>query len=81
MYCNHNTCTDTFAKASQTAELKLPKFQTSSTPPQVTNPRTTNHLYVPTTPKPILKGSNKLTRPQKKLKFRQFKQSPQNRLK
>ena len=30
-------------KASQTAELKLPKFQTSSTPPQVTNPRTTNH--------------------------------------
>ena len=30
-------------KASQTAELKLPKFQTSSTQPQVTNPRTTNH--------------------------------------
>ena len=25
-------------KASQTAELKLPKFQISSTPPQVTNP-------------------------------------------
>ena len=25
-------------KASQTAELKLPKYQTSSTPPQVTNP-------------------------------------------
>ena len=52
-------------KASQTAELKLPKFQTSSMPPQVKNPRTTNHLYVTTIPKPILKGSNKLTRPQK----------------
>ena len=31
-------------KASQTAELKLTKFQTSSSPPQVTNPRITNHL-------------------------------------
>ena len=49
--------------------LKLPKFQTSSTPPQVKNPRTTNHLYVPTIPKPILKGSNKLTRPPKKIKI------------
>ena len=65
-------------KASQTAELKLPKFQTSSTPPQVKDPDTTNHLYVPTIPKPILKGSNKLTRPQK-LKFRQLKQVPKNR--
>ena len=52
-------------KASQTAELKLPKFQTSSMPPQVKHPCTTNHLYVPTTPKPALKGSTKLTRPQK----------------
>ena len=58
-------------KASQTAELKLPKFQTNSTPPQVKHPHTTNHLYVQTTPRPILKGSNKLTRPQK-LKFRQL---------
>ena len=52
-------------KASQTADLNLPKFQTSSTPPQVKQPHTTNHLNVPTTPKPILKGSTKLTRPQK----------------
>ena len=52
-------------KASQTAELKLPKFQTSSTPPQVKHPRTTNHLYVLTTQKPTRKESTKLTRPQK----------------
>ena len=59
-------------KASQTAELKLPKFQTSSTPPQVTNPRITNHLKVPTAPKLILKRATSSQGP-KKLKFRQVK--------
>ena len=34
-------------------------------PSQVKKPHTTNHLYVPTTPKPTLKGSTKPTRPQK----------------